>query len=184
MRGLHLRNRFSARQLIPCHTEHTGIRNHGGHLGQDTNERRMICRLRTSCGTIVMCMVERDAPVVQWIERRPSKPHVAGSNPAGGAIPLFPRQRELPALRKESARGQTPTKRVRTEVRQRADQLWLFSFLLGTLLVVSHPLLTRVLGIAISDLAANIMGGVGIGLLIVSLLTQLRFPRRQRKRQE
>jgi len=73
---------------------------------------------------------------------------------------------------------------VRTEVRQRADQLWLFSFLLGTLLVVSHPLLTRVLGIAISDLAANIMGGVGIGLLIVSLLTQLRFPRRQRKRQE
>jgi len=69
-------------------------------------------------------------------------------------------------------------------VRQRADQLWLFSFLLGTLLVVSHPLLTRVLGIAISDLAANIMGGVGIGLLIVSLLTQLRFPRRQRKRQE
>ncbi len=69
-------------------------------------------------------------------------------------------------------------------MRQRANQLWLFSFLLGTLLVVSHPLLTRVLGIPLSDLAANIMGGAGIGLLILSLLTQLRFPRRQRKRQE
>ncbi len=69
-------------------------------------------------------------------------------------------------------------------MRQRANQLWLFSFLLGTLLVVSHPLLTRVLGITLSDLAANIMGGAGIGLLILSLLTQLRFPRRQRKRQE
>ena len=30
------------------------------------------------------------APVVQWIERRPSKPHVAGSNPAGGTlVPIF-----------------------------------------------------------------------------------------------
>ncbi|GBD20078.1 hypothetical protein HRbin28_00516 [bacterium HR28] len=69
-------------------------------------------------------------------------------------------------------------------MRQRANQLWLLSFLLGTLLVVSHALLTRVLGVTLSDFAANIIGGAGIGLLIVSLLTQLRFPRRQRKRQE
>ncbi len=27
----------------------------------------------------------RNAPVAQWTERRPSKPWVAGSNPAGGA---------------------------------------------------------------------------------------------------
>ncbi len=131
----------------------------------------------------------RDAPVVQWIERRPSKPHVAGSNPAGGAGSFVVRLGTLLA-RTGLGRPRTAESRATTlcvtghRMRKRADRLWLLFFVPGATLVGGHFVLTRLLGVALPDLASSLIGGLGVGLLVLSLLTQVPLPRRGRKKPE
>ncbi len=69
-------------------------------------------------------------------------------------------------------------------MRKRADRLWLLFFVPGATLVGGHFVLTRLLGVALSDLASSLIGGLGVGLLVLSLLTQLPLPRRGRKNPE
>ncbi|MDW8058863.1 MAG: hypothetical protein RMK01_02175 [Thermomicrobium sp.] len=64
---------------------------------------------------------------------------------------------------------------------KRANQLWLVFFLPGALLIVGHFVLTRVFGLVLSEFASSVVGGLGIVLLLLSLLTQLPRPRRRRR---
>ncbi|MCS7050350.1 MAG: hypothetical protein NZL87_01905 [Thermomicrobium sp.] len=69
-------------------------------------------------------------------------------------------------------------------MRRRANQLWLLFFLSGTTLVLADLVVTRVFDLERSGVISPVLASLGIVLLLLSLLTQLRFPRRQRSRQE
>ena len=67
---------------------------------------------------------------------------------------------------------------------RRADRLWLLFFVPGASLIAGHFVLTRLLGVALTDLARTLIGALGIVSLVLSLLTQLPRPRRRPRRDE
>jgi len=66
-------------------------------------------------------------------------------------------------------------------MRKRTDQLWLLFFAPGASLVIGHFLLTRLFGVVLTESTSALIGALGIGLLVLSLFTQLPLPRRRRR---
>jgi len=67
---------------------------------------------------------------------------------------------------------------------RRADRLWLLFFVPGASLIAGHLVLTRLFGVVLSDGTSAVIGALGIGFLVLSLLTQLPLPRRRTHRDQ